>query len=85
MSNVLVTTVDNPFNPFTEFDEWYRFDRDHGYNTCEYLARIALTSDELSDEANAQAINDAVDEIVRLNINGMYKKVTEPSDKEHTK
>ena len=85
MANVLVTTVDNPFNPFTEFDEWYRFDHDHGYNTCEYLARIALTSDELSDEANAQAINDAVDEIVRLNSNGMYKKVTEPSDKEHTK
>ena len=84
MTNVLVTTVDNPFNPFTEFDEWYGFDRDHGYNTCEYLARIALTSDELSDDANAQAINDAVDEIVRLNINGMYKKVTEPSGKEHT-
>lgn len=77
MANCLVTTIDNPFNPFTQFDDWYRFDNDHGYHTCEYLARIAKTSIELDDDAYANAVNEAVDEIVRLNINGMYKKVYE--------
>lgn len=77
MANCLVTTIDNPFNPFTQFDDWYRFDTDHGYHTCAYLARIAKTSNDLSEEANDDAINDAVDEIVRLNINGLYKKVYE--------
>ena len=77
MANRLVTTIDNPFNPFTQFDDWYRFDNDHGYHTCEYLARIAKTSIDLDDEAYANAVNEAVDEIVRLNINGLYKKVYE--------
>lgn len=77
MSNRLVTTIDNPFDPFKQFDDWYRFDNDHGYHTCEYLARVAKTSNDLSEEANAEAINVAVDEIVRLNINGMYKRVYE--------
>ena len=77
MANCLVTTIDNPFNPFTQFDDWYRFDNDHGYHTCEYLARIAKTSIDLDDEAYANAVNEAVDEIVRLNINGLYKKVYE--------
>lgn len=79
MANCLVTTIDNPFNPFTQFDDWYRFDTDHGYFTCEYLARIANTSNDLSEEANADEINRAVNSIVRMNINGLYKKVYESS------
>lgn len=81
MANRLVTTIDNPFDPFTQFDDWYRFDVDHGYNTCAYLARIAKTSIDLDDDAYSNAVNEAVDEIVRLNINGLYKKVYEKSEK----
>lgn len=75
MEKFLVTTIDNPFNPFTQFDEWYAFDTEKGYNTCSYLARIANTSNELSDEDQALEINNAVDEIVRMNVNGLYKRV----------
>lgn len=75
MSDVMLTTVDNPFDPFTHFEEWYRFDVDSGYNTCAYLGRIARTSHELSETDELQAIAQAIDEIVRLNINGKYKKV----------
>ena len=71
----LVTTIDNPFNPFTQFDEWNDYDMAMGYNTLSYLARIAKTSIELSEEEQEQAINTAVEEIVRLNVNGLYKKV----------
>lgn len=75
MAKRLVTTIDNPFNPFTEFDDWYEFDVSKGYNTCAYLARIANTSNELSDAEKEEAINLAVDEICRLNILGIYRKV----------
>lgn len=75
MAVTFVTTLDNPYDYFTQFDEWYAFDTEKGYNTCAYLARIAKTSKEMSDADYEQAVNDAVDEIVRLNLTGNYKKV----------
>lgn len=71
----MLTTADNPFDPFTEFDEWKKFDESKGYNTCAYLARIAKTSDELSETDQNLAIQSAIDEIVRMNVLGIYKKV----------
>ena len=73
---VLLTTIDNPYNPFTQWDEWYSFDESHGYCTSGYLARIASTSKELSDDDNDEIINDAIDEIVKLNPLGIHIKVT---------
>ena len=72
---VMLTTADNPFNPFTQFDEWQKFDESKDYYTCAYLARIVKTSDELSETDEALAIRQAIDEIVRLNVLGIYKKV----------
>jgi len=77
MTRVMVTTSDNPFDPFTQFDQWYAYDEDKGYCTCEYLARIAKLSDELSPVDNNLANEEAVDEIVSYNLLGIYKKVTE--------
>jgi len=75
MRDVMLTTIDNPFNPFTQFDQWKAFDESKGYYSCAYLARIVKTSDELSEEDEALAIEQAIDEIVRLNILGIYRKV----------
>lgn len=71
----MLTTIDNPYDPFTEFDEWDAYDRQAGYNTCGYLARIVRTSDELSEADQEVAIDEAIDEIVELNVLGVYKKV----------
>jgi len=76
MDEVMLTTVDNPFNPFTHFEEWQRFDEGKGYFTCNYLARIAVTSNELSEADESEAIENAIDEIVRLNVLGIYRKIT---------
>jgi len=73
----MLTTVDNPFDPFRQFESWQRFDENKGYFTCSYLARIAMASDELSDPDEALAIESAIDEIVRLNVLGLYRKVYE--------
>lgn len=77
MSDYMLTTIDNPYNPFTHFDEWYAYDTAKGYNTLGYLARIAKTSMDLSEEDNDLAVSEAIDEIVDLNINGLYKKAYE--------
>jgi hypothetical protein len=72
----MLTTVDNPFNPFTQYDEWYAFDNSHGYHSTQLLARIVRTSDELSEPDQSAAIEAAIDEIVRENVSGMHRKVS---------
>ena len=75
MPEVYITTFDNPFNPFNEFIKWFLFDCEKGYNTCSYLARIAKTSDQLSDAENVIEIERAIDEIIKYDFMNIYKKV----------
>ena len=75
MKAVAITTSDNPYNPLTQFDEWNAFDIQKGYGTSSYLARIAKTSPELSPEDYMLAIDRAIDEIIRFDLTGKYKKV----------
>lgn len=72
---VMLTTIDNPFNPLTDWDDWYNYDESKGYCTSGYLARIVKTSNELSENDQDEAISDAIDEIIELNPDGFYKKV----------
>ena len=74
MAECAITTVDNPFDPFNQFDDWFRFDQDKGYNSCSYLARVAHTSDSLTDEENEAEIERAIDEIIFFNPE-IYRKV----------
>jgi len=71
----MLTTVDNPFDPSTQYEEWDAYDRSRGYNTAGFLARIINSSSELSEADQSQAIEDAIDEIVNENVLGIYKKV----------
>lgn len=75
MSNYALSTIDNPYNPFTQFGEWFVFDVTNGYNSCGYLARIAHTSDALSEEENEEEVERAIDEIVAIDPFGIYRKV----------
>jgi len=72
----MLTTFDNPYNPFEQFNSWFLFDVEKGYNTCSYLGRIARTSDQLSEEENELEIERAIDEIIKYDFRNIYKKVT---------
>ena len=72
----MLTTVDNPYNPFTQYDEWNAYDIGQGYYTNGLLARIVITSDELSENDQAIALNEAIDEIISENVSGFHVKVT---------
>ena len=86
MSNeCMLTTNDNPYNPFDEFALWLLFDKQKGYNTCEYLARIAQLSDDLSEKETEEEIERAMDEIIKYDPFSIYKKVTKESFKTETK
>lgn len=71
----MLTTVDNPYDPFTQFENWLAYDEQNGYNTNGLLARFALTSNELTDKENDLIIDHAVNDILDL-FPGLYKKVT---------
>lgn len=82
MSDSMLTTTDNPFSPFTQWDEWLAFDTRMGYGTLNYLARITLTSDALSPADQDLAVELAIDEIVEMNITGLYIKVVREGSEE---
>ena len=78
MRKVALTTTDNPYDPFVQFDDWYAFDELKGYHTCSYLARIYdlfNVSNDISKEEKAMIEEQAIDRIVNLNVLGIYKKV----------
>ena len=78
MNDVMLSTIDNPYNPFTDYDLWLAYDIRKGYDTQGYLARMTVTSPNLSETDQDLAIIHAIDEIVRENISGIYIKVTNP-------
>ena len=82
MIQYAITTKDNPYDPFTQFKDWWLFDIDHGYNTCQYLARMTKTSDLLSDYENNEEIKYAIDRIIAIDPLNIYKKVTRTVDDE---
>lgn len=89
----MLTTVDNPYDPYKQFDSWYAFDTslriipqvdpDCPVSThcSEYLARIAITSNDMSAEEYRREVSQAIDEIIRLDPFHIYKKVY-PNDEE---
>lgn len=70
-----VTTLDNPFDPFSDFDNWKRFDEDHGYYTTELICRFLNVSDEYDDDLYNEQVEEAVDKVVHYNFYGNYRKV----------
>lgn len=80
MASYMLTTVDNPFSPFTQFDEWHQWDITAGYGTLGFLARITITSDDLSESDQRVAVENAIDEIVSENVSGMHIKVSDTED-----
>lgn len=72
----MLSTVDNPWNPFIHFDEWYAWDIAAGYHSMALLARIAKVSDDLSDADVSDIIERAIEEVVQENVLGVFVKVT---------
>ena len=75
MKRVALTTKDNPYNPFTQFNEWFLFDVEKGYNSCSYLARITDDSEYETEEEAMVETERAIDEIIANDFLNIYTKV----------
>ena len=71
----MLTTFDNPYNPFDDFTLWLLYDKEQGYNTCERLARIARLSDDMTQDEIDEETERAMDEIIFYDFLNIYKKV----------
>lgn len=75
-TEVMLTTFDNPYDPFDDFDQWYSFDKQMDYNTCEKIARIARSSEAFSTKEDKEETERAIDEIINHDFLNIYKKLT---------
>ena len=75
-NNCMLTTIDNPFDPFEQFTSWFLFDVEKGYNSCSRLARIAHFTDEMTQKEQDEENERAIDEIIEYDVMNIYKKVT---------
>ena len=68
-TEILLTTKDNPYNPFTQYDDWKYFDETmKHYNTEAYIAReVGMLDPDISDEELAHERMNAFKEIIKLN------------------
>lgn len=72
----MLTTFDNPYDPFDQFTLWLMFDKEKGYNSCEHLARIIQLSEDMSEKEVDEETERAIDEIIMYDPFNIYKKVT---------
>ena len=72
---VALTTIDNPYDPITDFDNWYLYDEQKGYHTSSYLARLIKDSDDVDPSFMEFQKEQAIDEILTMDQSGFYKKV----------
>ena len=74
-SNIGITTSDNPFDYFNNSREWRAYDRMLGHNTPSLLARVVVYSEELSEADQFDALELGIDQIIKHDPLGIYRKV----------
>ena len=83
LDEYMLTTIDNPFDPFEQFDPWFLFDVEKGYNTCSHLGRVTHISDDMSEEEAEAEMDRAMNEIIQYDFQNIYKKVKKNTVREN--
>ena len=73
---VHITTIDNPFDPFDNFDSWLMFDIEKGYYSGSKVARLIKTTDDMSQQEELEEIERAIDRLIEIDPLDIYIKVT---------
>lgn len=80
-NNVRITTIDNPYDPFTEFDKWFDFDVEKGYYTCSKLARLSNITEDMTDKELIEEEQRVINRLIEIDPLDIYIKV----EKNHKK
>ena len=79
MREVALTTFDNPYDPFEDFDEWFRFDNDKGYGSCQILDRLTNINDRMTEKEFNSEMERGIDALIKADPFNIYKKVVRNS------
>lgn len=74
-NDLVLTTIDNPFNPKTQYSNWKTWDERLGYYTEAYIARVAnvpLDVDIDDDVLIDQFVRQAYQSILDHDDSGLY-------------
>ena len=72
----MLTTVDNPFDPREDYNEWLNYDEKIlGYYTNETLGRVAKTAPNLTPLETFNETTRAMDALIRLTGGDFYRKL----------
>lgn len=75
----MLTTKDNPYSPFDQFELWLQYDIEMGYNCCERLGKIIQLEEGMSDKEKEEAMDHAIDTIIRYDDSDIYRRANENS------
>ena len=74
-TDLVLTTIDNPFNPKTDYAKWQTWDTDNGYNTEQFVARLISMEEgfDVDDEVTLiELTNKVVNEVLEHDMTQMY-------------
>ena len=76
-TSYMLTTIDNPFDPYDDFTSWYMFDCEKGHNTSSRIARLADLDSEMTEKEIDDEMDRVMDFIVLHDLEDKYIKVHE--------
>ena len=75
MREVAISTYDNPYDPFENFLEWYRYDCDKGYGSCQILDRLTEVYEGMTEKEYQEEMERGIDKLVKADPLNIYIKV----------
>ena len=78
-NEIMLTTTDNPINPFVNFDAWYAEDMRLGHDTCGLIARLYVDTRDMSSADQAIEYARVVREIFSMDVLNIYTFAVRPS------
>lgn len=75
MTDLMLTTKDNPYDPREDYDKWKMWDEEHEYFTESFIGRMLLMEDDydVDDEVSFLRLRDKVlIDILENDITDMY-------------
>lgn len=75
LADCWLSTIDNPFDPFSDFNQWFYFDESAGYCCCERVDNEAEINNTMSDVEIAIEMERAIDEIIMNDPAAIFIKV----------
>ena len=79
---VRITTIDNPYDPFEEFNNWFLSDIEKGYYTCEKLGRLSNYNELMTEKEEKEETERTIDRLIEIDPLGIYKKVEKYIDQD---